>query len=90
MFILLYHNVESLKKLCGEIEQDTGLTFDVRAELDLGPNILDGKQLWDDKGSRCLTLEVERLEDKVLDVHYLISYKNSYHSVYVPADMRYH
>lgn len=56
------HNVESFKKLWSEIEQETGLKFDVRAELDLGLSIMDGKRLWDDEGSRRLIFEVERLD----------------------------
>lgn len=56
------HNVESFKKLIGEVEKLTNTVWKVEAVLDNGLSIYDGKRTWDDPKTRRLLFEVERLQ----------------------------
>lgn len=55
------HNVESFKKLIKEFEVRTGTQWDVKAELDEGLSVHDGKRTWDDPKTRRLLFELERV-----------------------------
>jgi hypothetical protein len=55
------HNVESFKRLVRDVEARTGTRWDVRAELDKGLSIYDGKRTWDDPKTRRLLFELERV-----------------------------
>ena len=54
------HNVESFERLVEEMSKLTGTTWKVKAELDTGLSIYDGKRTWDDPDTRRLLFEVER------------------------------
>ncbi|KAK2608155.1 hypothetical protein N8I77_006783 [Diaporthe amygdali] len=54
------HNVDSFKRLVKEVETRTGTQWDVKAELDEGLSIHDGKRTWDDPKTRRLLFELER------------------------------
>ncbi|KAJ9145285.1 Methyltransferase [Pleurostoma richardsiae] len=55
------HNVETFEKLVKEVGSRTGTEWNVRAELDNGLSIYDGKRTWDDPKTRRLLFEVERV-----------------------------
>lgn len=55
------HNVESFKRLIKEVESQTGTQWDVKAELDEGLSVHDGKRTWDDPNTRRLLFELERV-----------------------------
>lgn len=55
------HNVESFKRLIKDVEARTGTQWDVRAELDEGLSVHDGKRTWDDPKTRRLLFELERV-----------------------------
>lgn len=55
------HNVESFERLVRDVEARTGTNWDVKAELDEGLSVNDGKRIWDDPRTRRLLFEVERV-----------------------------
>lgn len=55
------HNVESFKKLIKDVEARTNTQWDVKAELDEGLSVHDGKRTWDDPKTRRLLFELERV-----------------------------
>ncbi|KAG8162469.1 hypothetical protein KVR01_008234 [Diaporthe batatas] len=55
------HNVESFERLVKEVEAGTGTRWDVKAELDEGLSVNDGKRTWDDPKTRRLLFELERI-----------------------------
>ncbi|KAI3396086.1 hypothetical protein diail_503 [Diaporthe ilicicola] len=55
------HNVASFKKLVEDVEARTGTRWDVKAELDEGLSVNDGKRTWDDPKTRRLLFELERV-----------------------------
>lgn len=55
------HNVESFKRLIKDVEARTGTRWDVKAELDEGLSVNDGKRTWDDPKTRRLLFELERV-----------------------------
>lgn len=55
------HNVESFKRLIKDVEARTGTQWDVKAELDEGLSVHDGKRTWDDPKTRRLLFELERV-----------------------------
>lgn len=55
------HNVESFKRLVKDVEARTGTRWDVKAELDEGLSVHDGKRTWDDPKTRRLLFELERV-----------------------------
>lgn len=55
------HDVSSFERLWQEVEQTTGSRWNVRAELDMGLGVGDGKRKWDDPNSRRLYFEVVRI-----------------------------
>lgn len=54
------HNVETFEKLIGEVGEVTGTRWDVKASLDEGLSIHDGKRTWDDPKTRRLLFEIQR------------------------------
>ncbi|KAH8904619.1 hypothetical protein BR93DRAFT_826818 [Coniochaeta sp. PMI_546] len=54
------HNVETFKKLISEVSEETGTRWNVKASLDDGLSIHDGKRTWDDPKTRRLLFEVQR------------------------------
>lgn len=56
------HNVESFKRLVGDVEARTGTRWDVKAELDEGLSVHDGKRTWDDPKTRRLLFELQRVK----------------------------
>lgn len=54
------HNVQSFEKLISEVGTKTDTAWDVRASLDEGLSIHDGKRTWDDPKTRRLLFEVRR------------------------------
>lgn len=55
------HNVETFKEMWMEIGRRHGTQWDVRAKLDEGLGIAEGKRDWDQATSRRLAFEVERV-----------------------------
>lgn len=55
------HNVESFQRLIKDVEARTGTQWDVKAELDEGLSVHDGKRTWDDPKTRRLLFELERV-----------------------------
>lgn len=55
------HNVESFKRLVKDVEARTGTQWDVKADLDEGLSVNDGKRTWDDPKTRRLLFELERV-----------------------------
>jgi SAM-dependent methyltransferase len=55
------HSDVTFKKLVLELEERTGVKFQVRAELDEGLYVANGERKWDDHKSRRLVFEVEKL-----------------------------
>ncbi len=56
------HNVESFEKLVKEVGEKTGTVWAVKAVLDRGLSIYDGKRSWDDPKTRRLLFEIERTQ----------------------------
>lgn len=56
------HNVQSFQRLVKDVEAKTGTRWEVRANLDEGLSVNDGKRTWDDPRTRRLLFEVERVE----------------------------
>lgn len=56
------HNVESFQRLVKDFEARTGTKWDVKAELDEGLSVHDGKRTWDDPKTRRLLFELERVQ----------------------------
>ncbi|KAJ4387287.1 hypothetical protein N0V93_007876 [Gnomoniopsis smithogilvyi] len=56
------HNVETFQRLVKEVETKTGKKWEVRATLDEGLSVNDGKRTWDNPKTRRLLFEVERTE----------------------------
>lgn len=55
------HNVESFERLIKEFQDRTGTQWNVKAELDEGLSVSDGKRTWDDPKTRRLLFELERV-----------------------------
>lgn len=55
------HNVETFKRLVGHVEAATGTKWEVRADLDEGLSVNDGKRTWDDSRTRRLLFEIKRV-----------------------------
>lgn len=55
------HNVESFERLIRDVEERTGTRWTVKAALDMGLSVQDGKRTWDDPRTRRLLFEIERL-----------------------------
>lgn len=55
------HNVQSFERLVRDVEAKTGTKWDVKATLDEGLSVNDGKRTWDDPRTRRLLFEVERV-----------------------------
>lgn len=56
------HNVETFERLVRDVEGVTGTRWEVRAWLDEGLGVKDGKRTWDDPRTRRLVFEIERVE----------------------------
>lgn len=56
------HNVQSFERLVRDVEARTGTKWEVKAELDQGLSVNDGKRTWDDPRTRRLLFEMERVE----------------------------
>lgn len=56
------HNVQSFERLVRDVEAKTGTRWEVKAELDEGLSVNDGKRTWDDSRTRRLLFELERVE----------------------------
>jgi hypothetical protein len=54
------HNVEMFQRLIAEVERETGTQWDVKASLDEGLSIHDGKRTWDDAKTRRLLFDVRK------------------------------
>lgn len=54
------HNAATFTKLIDEISAKTGTKWDVKASLDEGLSIFDGKRTWDDPKTRRLLFEIEK------------------------------
>lgn len=55
------HNVESFQRLIGDVEARTRTQWDIKADLDEGLSVNDGKRTWDDPKTRRLLFELERV-----------------------------
>lgn len=55
------HNVQSFSRLIKDVEGKSGTRWNVKAELDEGLSVNDGKRTWDDPRTRLL-FEIERYE----------------------------
>ncbi|KAF3763351.1 hypothetical protein M406DRAFT_261401 [Cryphonectria parasitica EP155] len=56
------HNVQSFQRLVKDVESRTGTRWEVKAELDEGLSVNDGKRSWDDPRTRRLLFEIVRVE----------------------------
>ncbi|KAJ4419499.1 hypothetical protein N0V82_004944 [Gnomoniopsis sp. IMI 355080] len=56
------HNVESFERLVRDVEAKTGTKWEIKATLDEGLSVHDGKRTWDNPKTRRLLFEVERVE----------------------------
>lgn len=55
------HNVDSFERLIKDVEAKTETKWKVKAELDNGLSIFDGKRTWDNPKTRRLLFEIERV-----------------------------
>jgi len=55
------HNVESFERLVKKVGDLTETDWNVKAELDTGLSIYDGKRTWDDPKTRRLLFEIEKI-----------------------------
>lgn len=60
--ILFKHDDKSFERLWEEVGENTGTRWTVKAFLDEGLGIKEGKRAWDDDKARRLVFEVERVE----------------------------
>jgi SAM-dependent methyltransferase len=58
------HNVESFKHLVAEVESTTGTRWEVKAELDTGLSIFDGKRTWDNLERGACYSKLQRRHDE--------------------------
>lgn len=56
------HNTDTFERLVRDVERRTGTRWVVRAELDDGLSVNDGKRTWDDPRTRRLLFEIERVD----------------------------
>lgn len=55
------HNTATFERLVRDVEARTGTRWVVKAELDEGLSVNDGKRTWDDPRTRRLLFEMERV-----------------------------
>lgn len=56
------HNVDTFKELVQDVGKRTSTEWTIKAELDTGLSVFDGKRTWDDPKTRRLLFEIERVK----------------------------